>query len=61
MEAALDKIREVYAQSNASERQTIQEQVRDLERGLYTDLETLLSLGMAVSLAIDPHTTNFAC
>jgi len=52
MEAAAQNIRELYAKSNARERQQIQEQVRDLQKDLYSDWEMMFSLAMAVSL---PH------
>ncbi len=50
MEAATGQIREIYANSNVRERQRIQEQIRDLQKDLYSDWETMFSLAMAVSL-----------
>jgi demethylsterigmatocystin 6-O-methyltransferase len=50
MEAATVQIREIYANSNVRERQRIQEQIRDLQKDLYSDWETMFSLAMAVSL-----------
>ncbi|CAN9391058.1 unnamed protein product [Alternaria alternata] len=47
MEAAAQNIRELYAKSNARERQQIQEQVRDLQKDLYSDWEMMFSLAMA--------------
>ena len=52
MEAAADQIRQAYTKGNARERQQIQEQMRDLQKDLYSDWEMMFSLAMAVSL---PH------
>ncbi|KAF2852304.1 S-adenosyl-L-methionine-dependent methyltransferase [Plenodomus tracheiphilus IPT5] len=45
MNAARDQIRNLYAKADAKERQVIQEQIRDLQRDLYTDWELLFGLG----------------
>jgi demethylsterigmatocystin 6-O-methyltransferase len=50
MEAAIETVREIYAKSNSRERQQIQEQIRDLQKDLYSDWEMTFSLAMAVSL-----------
>ncbi|KAI4668844.1 uncharacterized protein J4E78_002672 [Alternaria triticimaculans] len=47
MEAAADQIRQAYAKGNARERQQIQEQIRDLQKDLYSDWEMMFSLAMA--------------
>lgn len=49
MDAAIDQIRSLYAKANAAERQVLQEQVRDLQRELYTDWELFFSFGMDIS------------
>jgi len=58
MEAAADQIRQAYAKGNARERQQIQEQIRDLQKNLYSDWEMMFSLAMAVSLPYPLHTTH---
>jgi demethylsterigmatocystin 6-O-methyltransferase len=50
MEAATETIRNIYAKSDARERQQIQEQIRDLQKDFYSDWEMTFSLAMAVSL-----------
>jgi demethylsterigmatocystin 6-O-methyltransferase len=50
MEAATETIRNIHAKSDARERQQIQEQIRDLQKDLYSDWEMTFSLAMAVSL-----------
>ncbi|CAG5150298.1 uncharacterized protein ALTATR162_LOCUS2618 [Alternaria atra] len=47
MEAATETIRNIYAKSDARERQQIQEQIRDLQKDLYSDWEMTFSLAMA--------------
>ncbi|KAI8936947.1 hypothetical protein NX059_006175 [Plenodomus lindquistii] len=47
MEAETAQIRALYATANTAERQAIQEQLRDLQRDLYTDWEILFGLGTA--------------
>ncbi|KAL1799816.1 hypothetical protein ACET3X_000158 [Alternaria dauci] len=47
MDASVQNIREIYAKSNARERQQIQEQIRDLQKDLYSDWEMIFSLAMA--------------
>ena len=49
MEAAADQIRQAYAKGNARERQQIQEQIRELQKDIYSDWEMIFSLAMAVS------------
>jgi demethylsterigmatocystin 6-O-methyltransferase len=48
MEAAMNQIRDLYAKANASERQRIQEQVRDLQKDLYSDWEMVFGMGASV-------------
>jgi hypothetical protein len=55
MEAATEQIRNLYAKGNARERQQIQEQMRDLQKDLYTDWETMFSLAMGVRLRYPLH------
>ncbi|RAR07913.1 S-adenosyl-L-methionine-dependent methyltransferase [Stemphylium lycopersici] len=47
MEAAITQIRDLYAKSDARERQEIQEQVRDLQKDLYNDWEMMFGLAVA--------------
>lgn len=49
MEASMNQVRELYGKADADERQKIQEQLRDLQRDLYTDWEILFGLATGVS------------
>jgi hypothetical protein len=55
MDAALQQIRDAYAQASADERQQIQAQLTDLRNDIFTDWEVLFSLAMGVSSL--PHST----
>ncbi|CAO2648033.1 Nn.00g089550.m01.CDS01 [Neocucurbitaria sp. VM-36] len=46
MEVSMGQVRSLYANANAVQRQQIQEQLRDLQRELYTDWEIIFSLAM---------------
>ena len=62
MEAAITQIRDLYAKSDARERQEIQEQVRDLQKDLYNDWEMMFGLAIAVSIPgtpVSPPLTTF--
>ena len=60
-ESLLDQIRTVYTQSNhdARKRQKIQEQLRDLQRELYTDWELVFSISCGVSIFSKKKTHSF--
>ena len=45
----MDQIRGLYAKATAGERQQIQEQLRDLQRDLYTDWELFFGFAVGVS------------
>ncbi len=54
MEEPMSQIRALYAKGDPRERQKIQEQLRDLQRELYTDWELLFSIACGVSLTKSP-------
>jgi hypothetical protein len=63
MEAALNVIRDHYTKADASERHKIQDQIRSLQDGLYTDWEVLFGYAVGVSCTmisvLKPETNIF--